>query len=156
MRSRWFWLIGFVVAASSVSLSCVCTQRGCESSAELELPIHAGRVDDATFRVCRNADCNEGPLNALIGPLHVENRTSLGSDALRLAVIDDAVGAPDFRDGDVYSVEAWDAFGESVTASWTARYQEIYPNGEGCDDSPCRVAQLTPTTMSIAPRVSRR
>ncbi|MBL9018723.1 MAG: hypothetical protein JNL83_31345 [Myxococcales bacterium] len=141
-------------AALSLLEGCThsCTARGCESGADLRVsyPFSATEtLAGGTLRVCRNDRCNldniiaSGAGLALAFPVDTHIRMSAGFYDLELTVHVDPSSVIPLKDGDAYSVELRDRNGVVVASKeWQADYTETYPNGEDCDEEPCRFVDL--------------
>ena len=68
---------------------------------------------------------------------------SAGFYDLELTVHVDPSSVIPLKDGDAYSIELRDRNGVVVASKeWQADYTETYPNGEDCDEEPCRFVDL--------------
>lgn len=147
-----------------------CEARGCLSGAFFSLPAiplaDGARLDGASIEICHNDVCGTATL-AVSSTTHTGSSVavadSLHSD-VQVIVSRFETDVPsgyevgynfDVRirarhdvlvDGDVYiaTVTAVDGTQVTATSLRAPSHSEIYPNGEDCDDRPCRVAELTP------------
>jgi hypothetical protein len=150
---------------------CVCQQEGCESveSLRVTIPHSASELEGGRLVVCRNDACFAGALavadidwsdlshperDVEVQPVEAEADASGGSatcllsragEGFSLLFEWDAPSQADVQPGDVLRVTIEAADGSQLFSrdAKVTSVDENYPNGEECDDTPCRSAALT-------------
>lgn len=149
---------------------CVCQQEDCASieSLRLTIPLSASELEGGRLIVCRNDTCFAGALAVAdidwsdlshpqrdieVEPLQPDADGSGGSATCRLSRADGSFSLlfqwfarrqADVQPGDVLRVEIEAADGSQLFSrdARVTSIDEDYPNGEECDDTPCRSAAL--------------
>ena len=156
------WLGAGLCGTGVTPIACLphtCTLIGCDDSEQLTLTVNVAQVSDTQIAACRNARCWHGSIAAADltastayrwlrlaaddGPNDIVECTidpPLPAGTARLTFTWDSPDTP-VAAGDVLSATFTDASGNAVfSAKGTIRsFEEYYPNGEDCDDVPCRV-----------------
>jgi hypothetical protein len=139
-----------------------CTLLGCDDSEQLTFRVTVAQVSDTTLSACRNARCWHGSVAA------ADLTASMAYRWLRLAPDDESndniecsIHTPSPADiarftctweasdtalaaGDVLSATFTDSSSSTVfsTKGTISAFEEYYPNGEDCDDVPCRAGAV--------------
>jgi hypothetical protein len=149
---------------------CVCQQEDCASveSLRVTVPLSANELEGGRLVVCRNDACFAGALAVVdidwsdlshpereveVEALQAEADGSSGSATCLLSRADDGFSLlfewyarrqADVQPGDVLRVAIEAADGSQLFSrdAKVTSVVEDYPNGEECDDTPCRSAAL--------------
>jgi len=136
----------------------VCTLIGCTDSEQLSFRVPVAQVSDTNISACRNARCWHGSIAAADLTASMTYRwLRLAADDGSNASIECSIDIPSPADtarftctweapdspvaaGDVLSATFTDSSGNTAfsTKGTISSFEEYYPNGEDCDDAPCR------------------
>ncbi len=138
--------------------ACVCHSEGCVNGVSFDFVSESTVVElqDLEITLCRNSDCtsdtptrlSESSASASCGP-EIEARSrcyvTVGNDSFRIVgTLDSRVADAHFVDGDeVRVLVVHRTTGRTlVDARESVKYEDIYPNGPNCGDTPCRHARM--------------
>jgi hypothetical protein len=148
--------VGTVIGVDGCFLA-PCTLIGCGSPILIEISEvrDPARYLGATVTLCHEGRCGSSVLGEDL-PAPSTGLGGMTSGDLQLAAylwnhegyrLEIGLGtytAAEFADGDSITLEVVDYMGATIIdESWTAEFRESYPNGERCDDDPCRLHQRT-------------
>ena len=157
------WRVVATIAISTLLSACLCTKIGCTSGANFNLPdlpldeaarLVGGRIEICHNDVCGTAALPAAPAEAGTGiivsvedPIHSFVHVIVWRfDAAFRIEVDIAARNSVLVDGDVYTATLTAVDGSVVTSAafHATSHRDQFPNGERCDDHPCRVAVLEP------------